>query len=1239
MFEWQNKLESKGFSCLELTSDSPFYETKDLSKHTILIATPEKIDSLQRSLESMRKFISRINLLMVDEIHTISEQPRGACLEAVLTRLIVYSPRVIAVTATCSNMSDFSITRKTAENTAEFLARELISSNGVPQELIGRISSDLLRDCLSKGVGFHHAGVNPVDRRLIEEAFIEGHIPVLVSTSTLSMGINLPAHLVIIKNTSLYVEGTTQEYTSRQIIQMIGRAGRPQFDTSATAVIMTTADKQEHYEHWLEDSENVESSLHACLTDFLNVEIALDQIRSFDEMSQWISRSYLAVRLPKNPTFYGFQRYRIESEPEGWSFYNVATDFWKEFCRDALNKLISVGAVTISDIDRSIGSTIIGQIMCEHFLSAVTVELFFRLTGTEVLEDLIYYIAGCVEMNEISIRSQEKGALNSINRSTGVKKLRYPVRGRITTPQLKIVTLLQAELNEFVILDSGLQQESHKTFRAFNRCAAGLRNLLWTTKSNGREVSNIGTQSLPQSAAMSGFACMAHVIELAKVVANRVWADAPLASLRQLPDIGKDYASQLAGAGVTSLKDIERVGPRFIERILRRQPPFGDRVYESALEVPKYELAAEQLTTNATDQVEFEFAIRLTRSCKFDQVALMVADDKNRIIFKTVLSTKMLESSGGWSQIVVVHYDPAVHYLFTSLISFNFLGIDLNINFPIPWPESTNNPFSQGLPAKPTTDRSIDIPLPVTVSPYISSAPTLEKTRRQRKETARVFDFKSRTIKGTKPPKTSQKSEAVMSTPKVTNDGFKQTNIMNFFKATKSLSEKTSKSEPAISPITKPGILPSASIFKISNTSSSEVSSSLLTPFTPDPPSIQSSPLIKSTSEIQPPHKKIKWGNDDGEKEISPETDKMVEEELCSFLSTVEATEAKERSVNAPSFQMKNNFSPILPVDLDATDDNLKSLEPKGYSTPVISSTHEGNQRDELNFIPSFHVDRTISPIFPLDTKQSLLGDSCANAKILNQTPFIHTPSKQSLIKFKTPKDMQLFTSLDDLDEFSPPPNEKTNRSVFKVPFSATPKRHPLKQILAPSSRTPRTTNSAKVFKKVSFSIVLPKSESGCGDTGYGSSPISKETRSTDVPVMKEVTKGPLTVSESLMERRPRTTELKETKVRKEFLKAPPSTEVDSELLREGWDQLATFIYCYNILRKFDSENTDCVYLSAPRTPHDLNDRECPRDTCAPSTADINSAIECPSPRVQSPYPPHLKSNTIDSKETPQVEE
>ena len=53
------------------------------------------------------------------------------------------------------------------------------------------------------------------------------------------MGVNLPAHLVIIKSTMYYNMGSHEEYPDTQVLQMIGRAGRPQFDTSATAVIMT----------------------------------------------------------------------------------------------------------------------------------------------------------------------------------------------------------------------------------------------------------------------------------------------------------------------------------------------------------------------------------------------------------------------------------------------------------------------------------------------------------------------------------------------------------------------------------------------------------------------------------------------------------------------------------------------------------------------------------------------------------------------------------------------------------------------------------------------------------------------------------------------------------------------------------------------------------------------------------------------------------------------------------------
>ena len=49
-----------------------------------------------------------------------------------------------------------------------------------------------------------------------------------MATTTLAMGVNLPAHLVIIMSTQHYVLGNHQEYSESQILQMIGRAGRPQ---------------------------------------------------------------------------------------------------------------------------------------------------------------------------------------------------------------------------------------------------------------------------------------------------------------------------------------------------------------------------------------------------------------------------------------------------------------------------------------------------------------------------------------------------------------------------------------------------------------------------------------------------------------------------------------------------------------------------------------------------------------------------------------------------------------------------------------------------------------------------------------------------------------------------------------------------------------------------------------------------------------------------------------------------
>lgn len=63
----------------------------------------------------------------------------------------------------------------------------------------------------------------------------------LVSTATLAWGVNLPAHTVIIKGTQVYnpVKGAWGELSPLDVMQMFGRAGRPQFDSFGEGIIIT----------------------------------------------------------------------------------------------------------------------------------------------------------------------------------------------------------------------------------------------------------------------------------------------------------------------------------------------------------------------------------------------------------------------------------------------------------------------------------------------------------------------------------------------------------------------------------------------------------------------------------------------------------------------------------------------------------------------------------------------------------------------------------------------------------------------------------------------------------------------------------------------------------------------------------------------------------------------------------------------------------------------------------------
>jgi ATP-dependent DNA helicase HFM1/MER3 len=117
----------------------------------------------------------------------------------------------------------------------------------------------MVLDCLVAGVAFHHAGLDARDRTAIENGYLRGDLSVICCTSTLAVGVNLPCHLVIIKGTMSYQGGVMKEMSELDVLQMLGRAGRPQFDTSAVAVIMTRQEQANRWKQLVSGEEILES--------------------------------------------------------------------------------------------------------------------------------------------------------------------------------------------------------------------------------------------------------------------------------------------------------------------------------------------------------------------------------------------------------------------------------------------------------------------------------------------------------------------------------------------------------------------------------------------------------------------------------------------------------------------------------------------------------------------------------------------------------------------------------------------------------------------------------------------------------------------------------------------------------------------------------------------------------------------------------------------------------------------
>jgi len=261
-------------------------------------------------------------------------------------------------------------------------------------EIMEAISSDCkddtLKHTLAFGIGIHHAGLNSKDRDIVENLFVSGQIQVLVCTSTLAWGVNFPAHLVIVKGTE-YFDAKTKRYQPfpvTDVLQMMGRAGRPQFDDHAVAMIFVEESLKEFYKKFLYEPFPVESHLPEFIHNHINAEIASGTITDRKSALDYLSWTYFFRRLPKNPSYYG------------------GTE--KDFLVDMITKVFKVldQSGCINSTSSGVSPTRMGKIASFYYLDHRTIAHFQKFNFKNS-QNLLILLAGAHEFSEVPVRHKE----------------------------------------------------------------------------------------------------------------------------------------------------------------------------------------------------------------------------------------------------------------------------------------------------------------------------------------------------------------------------------------------------------------------------------------------------------------------------------------------------------------------------------------------------------------------------------------------------------------------------------------------------------------------------------------------------------------------------------------------------------------------------------------------------------------------------------------------------------------
>ncbi len=165
---------------------------------------------------------------------------------------------------------DFDFLNSEERRKITSLFKELVSRFN----LSGSEHINYLYPFIRKGIAYHHAGLLPTLKEIIERLFSTGLIKMIFTTETFALGINMPARTVIFDALYKYYGHSHRYLKTRDFYQMAGRAGRRGIDREGFVYMRINP----HYIdlHTLEEIiygeyEPIKSQLHSCYATIINL--------------------------------------------------------------------------------------------------------------------------------------------------------------------------------------------------------------------------------------------------------------------------------------------------------------------------------------------------------------------------------------------------------------------------------------------------------------------------------------------------------------------------------------------------------------------------------------------------------------------------------------------------------------------------------------------------------------------------------------------------------------------------------------------------------------------------------------------------------------------------------------------------------------------------------------------------------------------------------------------------------